>query len=189
MLYADGAELINGEDTEHFNEVLCKTLQGRNSLLFICFLTSLRTGHDLGGKSCVSTFSCKQGCSPIATISRKCLGRLQSKATLVQSLVCLSNLTAKCLNAPHDVGLEETLCWKKKAGGEREEVWAGAHRITGRECLALRAGALVYLSFKLMGGLMRQKEISFERARRQTFSPHTINSPRLLLQDSLARFR
>lgn len=50
MLYADGAELIKGEDTEQFNEVLCKAAQGRR------FFIALRTGHDLGGKSCVSTF-------------------------------------------------------------------------------------------------------------------------------------
>lgn len=99
-------------------------------------------------------------------ISRKCLGCLQSKATLVQSLVCMSNLTAKGFNAPHDVGLEATVCWKKKAGGGRQEVRTEALRVTGREYLALRAGALVYLSFKLMGCLTRQKEISFERARR-----------------------
>lgn len=121
--------------------------------------------------------------------SRKCLGCLQSKATLVQSRVCMSNLSAKCLNAHHDVGLEATLCQQKKAGGGREEVRTEAHRITGREYLALQAGALVYLSFELMGCLTRQKQISFERARRQTFSLHTINFLRLLLHDSLARFR
>lgn len=77
--------------------------------------------------------------------SRKCLGCLQSKATLVQSRVCMSNLSAKCLNAHHDVGLEATLCQQKKAGGGREEVRTEAHRITGREYLALQAGALVFI--------------------------------------------
>jgi len=68
---------------------------------------------------------------------------LQSKVTLVQNLVYMSNLAAKCLNAPHDVELEATLCQKKKAGGGREEVRTEAHTMTGREYLALWAGALV----------------------------------------------
>lgn len=91
-------------------------------------------------------------------ISIKCLGCLQSKATLVQNLVSTSNFTAKCLNAPCEVGLEATLCQKKRAGRGREEVRTEAHRITRSEYIALQAGALVNLSFKLMGCLAAQKE-------------------------------
>lgn len=65
---------------------------------------------------------------------------------------------------------------EKKAGVGGEEVRTEAGRIMGREYLALWAGAPVYLSFMLLGCLTRQKEISFERARRETFSLHAINS-------------
>jgi len=65
----------------------------------------------------------------------------------------------------HDVGLAATLCQKKKVGVRRDKVRTEPHRIMVKEYLALRAGALVYLSFKLIGCLMRQEEISFERAK------------------------
>lgn len=48
---------------------------------------------------------------------------------------------------PTMFGIKGTLCRKKKAGGEREEVKMDAHRIIGGEYFALRAGSLVHLSF------------------------------------------
>ena len=45
MLYADRTELIKGEDTEHFNEGLCKAPQGRSRLFLVWCFTTLRTAQ------------------------------------------------------------------------------------------------------------------------------------------------
>lgn len=55
----------------------------------------------------------------------------------------------------HDVGLTATLSQKKKTGVRRDKVRTEPHKIMVKEYLALRAGALLYLSFKLIGCLMR----------------------------------